>query len=51
MKIVIYRGFRKLDNRLFTDPVGQHEGKVVDLLGNSEYNVRLKMHAFMLKSN
>ena len=41
MKIVLYRGFRKLDNRPFTRLVGQHEGKVVDLLENGECNVSL----------
>ena len=41
MKIVLYRGCRKLHNRPFTRFVGQHEGKVVDLLENGEYNVRL----------
>jgi hypothetical protein len=41
MKIVLHRGFPKLVSRLLTDSVGQYEGKVVDLLGNSEYNVPL----------
>ena len=47
MKVVIYRGFRT-DINLFNHLVGQHEGKVVDLLANSEYNVRY-LHAFILK--
>ena len=41
MKIVLYRRFRKFECKPFTHSVGQYEGKVVDLLGNSECNVRL----------
>ena len=47
MKVELYRGFK--DINLFNDLVGQHEGKVVDLLENSEYIVRY-IHAFMLKT-
>ena len=48
MKVVLYRGFGT-GIGLFNDLVGQHEGKVVDLLENSENNVRY-MHALMLKT-
>jgi len=48
MKIVVYRGFEK-DINLFNRLMGQHEGKVVDLLENSEYNVRY-LHALTLKT-
>jgi hypothetical protein len=37
MKVVLYRGFRT--NNLFKVLMGQHEGKVVDLLENRECNV------------
>jgi len=47
MKVVLYRGFGT--NILPNSFVGQYEGKVVDLLENSESNVRY-MHAFMLRS-
>ena len=47
MKVVLYRGFK--DINLFDHLVGQHEGKIVHLLENSEYNVR-HMHAPMLKT-
>jgi hypothetical protein len=36
MKVVLYRGW---NFDLFNHLVGQHEGQVVDLLENSEYNV------------
>ena len=39
MKIVVYRGFGTTTN-ILSNFVGQHEGKVVDLLENSQYNVR-----------
>jgi hypothetical protein len=42
MKVVLYRGFGVID--LFNGLVGQHEGKVVNLLENSEYYARY-MHA------
>ena len=45
MKVVLYRGFGT--NILPNSFVGQYEGKVVDLLENSESNVRY-LHAFML---
>ena len=48
MKIVVYRGFEN-DIKLFNHLVGQHEGKVVDLLENSECNVRY-LYALMLKT-
>jgi hypothetical protein len=48
MKVVFYRGF-KTNIDLFNHPVAQHVGKVVNLLENSEYNVRY-MHALMLKT-
>jgi len=48
MKVVFYRVSRTHIDRL-NDLVGQHEGKVVDLLESSEYNVRY-MHVFMLKT-
>jgi hypothetical protein len=48
MKIAVYRGF-ETDIKLLNHLVGQHEGKVVDLLENSEYNVRY-LHALMLKT-
>jgi hypothetical protein len=47
MKVVLYREFRKTN--LFNHLVGQHEGKVVDLLENSVYNVHYT-HALMLKT-
>ena len=48
MKVVLYCGFgTNID--LLNGFVGQYEGKVVDLLANSESNVRY-MHAFMLRS-
>jgi hypothetical protein len=46
MKVVLYRGIGTNIN-LFNGFVVQYEGKVVDLLESSEYNVRY-MHAFML---
>ena len=47
MKVVLYRGFgTNID--LLNGFVGQYEGKVVDLLENSESNVSY-MHAFMLR--
>ena len=46
MKVVLYRGFGT--NILPNSFVGQSEGKVVDLLANSEPNVRY-LHAFMLR--
>ena len=45
MKVVLYRGFGT--NILPNSFVGQYEGKVVDLLENSESNIRY-LHAFML---
>jgi len=48
MKVVLYRGF-ETGIEPFNHLVGQHEGKVVDLLENSEYNVRY-LHAFILKT-
>jgi hypothetical protein len=47
MKVVLYRGFRT--NNLFKTLMGQHEGKVADLLENSEYSVHY-MHALKLKT-
>ena len=47
IKIVLYRGFGNL--KLFDYLLGQYEGKIVDLLENSEYN-RHYMHAFILKT-
>jgi hypothetical protein len=47
MKVELYRGFK--DINLFNHLVGQYEGKVIDLLENSEYNVRHMIHAVMLK--
>jgi len=47
MKVELYRIFK--DINLFNDLVEQHEGKVVDLLENSEYIV-CYIHAFMLKT-
>ena len=46
MKVVLYRGCGTNIN-LFNRFVGQYEGKVVDLLENSESNIRY-LHAFML---
>ena len=48
MKIVVYRGFKK-DIKVFNHLVGQHEGKVIDLLENSECSVRY-LHALVLKT-
>ncbi|KAG6905954.1 hypothetical protein DXG01_016698 [Tephrocybe rancida] len=48
MKIVVYRGF-ETGIKLLNNLVGQYEGKVVDLLENSQYSVRY-LHAFMLKT-
>jgi hypothetical protein len=48
LKIVVYRGF-KTDIKLLDHLVGQHEGKVVDLLENSECNIRY-LHAPMSKT-
>jgi len=48
MKAVLYRGF-KTDLKRLSHLVGQHKGKVVDLLANSKYNVRY-LHAFVLKT-
>jgi len=49
IKIVVFRGFGTT-----VDPlekfVGQHQGKVIDLLENSEYNVRC-LDAFMMKTD
>ena len=45
IKVVVYRGF----GDLLTVSVVQYEGKVEDLLDNSEYNV-LYVRAFMLKN-
>jgi len=47
MKVELYRGFK--DINVFNHYVGQYEGKVVDLLENSEYNVRCMCVAVMLK--
>jgi hypothetical protein len=47
MKVFLYRGFRT--NNLFKTLMGQHEGKVVDLLESSESNVHY-MHALELKT-
>jgi hypothetical protein len=47
MKVVLYRGFK--DTNLFNHPVGEYEGEIVNLLENSEYNIRY-MHAPMLKT-
>ena len=44
MKIVVYRGFKN-SIKLFNHLVGQYEGKVVDLLENSEYIVRSSLSA------
>lgn len=38
MRIELYRGF-KIQLNAANDFVGQYEGKVVDLLGNSEYTI------------
>ena len=47
MKVVLYRGFgTNID--LLNGFVGQYEGKVVDLLENSESNI-CYMHAFKLR--
>jgi len=47
MKVELYRGFGRF--ALFNHPVAQHEGRVVDLLENCEYNARY-MHALVLKT-
>ena len=43
IKIVVFRGFGTTVDP-WKDFVGQHMGKVVDLLENSEYNVRCLDH-------
>jgi hypothetical protein len=49
MKIELYRGIgANLD--LFNGFVAQYEGKIVDLLENSEYKIRY-MGTFMLKAD
>ena len=48
MKIVVYRGFGTTTD-ILSDFVGQHEGKVVDMLENSELNV-CYTHAVTLKT-
>ena len=48
MKIVLNRGFGTNIN-LFYDLVGQHEGKVVDLLKNGKRDVRY-VHVFLLNT-
>jgi len=47
VKVELYRGFKNIN--LFNDLVGQHKGKLLDLLENSEY-IAHYMHAFMLKT-
>ena len=48
IKVVLYRR-SKINLGHFDSLVGQYKGKVVDLLENSQYNVRY-MRAFMLKT-
>lgn len=48
MRIELYRGF-KIQLNAANDFVGQYEGKVVDLLGNSEYIVVITFtHALII---
>jgi hypothetical protein len=49
IKIVLYRGFG-FDIKPINRFVGQHEGNVVDLLQNSEYNAHY-LDAFMLNTD
>jgi hypothetical protein len=49
IKIVVFRGFGTTVDPL-KDFVGQHQGKVVDLLENSEYSVRF-LDALMMKTD
>jgi hypothetical protein len=50
MKVVLYRGIGTTNLNLFTGFVAQYEGKIVDLLKNSEYKIRY-MGTFMLKAD
>jgi len=49
IKIVVFRGVGTTIDPLKTF-VGQHKGKVIDLLDNSEYNIRC-LDAFIMKTD